>query len=136
MPTREATLLNRAVAAQIRSVLTIRQIRQAALAKQMGVTEVWLSRRLREVQPLSLDDVEAICRALKVEPTEMIAAAVEGARWLTQGYSDAPVRPRDSRPAGGPARSKTSGPPNVAQGIRRSRVTGVPLAVANAAQDA
>lgn len=136
MPTREAIALNRAVAAQIRSVLNIRQIRQSVLARRMGVTEVWLSRRLREIQPLSLSDVDAICHALNVEPTDMIAAAVEGARWLTEGYSAPTERPRDTRPVGGPQKRKAAGPPNAPTGIRRSRVTGTPLAVANSLHDA
>lgn len=136
MPTREATALNRAVAAQVRSVLAIRQIRQATLAKRMGVTEVWLSRRLREVQPMSLDDVEAMCQALDMEPADMIAAAIEGRRYLTQGYSAPSIRPRDTRPVGGPGghgKGGSSGPPNGASMVRRSRVMGVPLAVASAA---
>ncbi len=110
-PTREATALNSAVTAQIRSVLAIRRMRQSALATRMGVTEVWLSRRLREVQALSLDDVERICAALRVEPAELIAAAVRGTWQTTREYSAVPERPADTRPTGRPpGRTESVGP--------------------------
>jgi transcriptional regulator with XRE-family HTH domain len=101
-PTRELTALNRAVAAQIRAILAGRNMRQAALASAMGVTEVWLSRRLREVQPLSLDDVDAISRALHMEPADLIALAV-GQTWgVKPPYVPGAVRPPDRRPKGRP----------------------------------
>ena len=74
-PSRVTTELNKAVAAQIRSLMGIRMVRQSQLAARMGVTEVWLSRRLREVQPMSLDDVERIADGLEVTPTELLILA-------------------------------------------------------------
>jgi transcriptional regulator with XRE-family HTH domain len=96
--TRETTALNRAVAAQIRSLLGVRMLRQAQLASRMGVTEVWLSRRLREVQAMSLDDVERIAQALELAPAELIASAVKGTWQPTQPNVELPIRPRDNRP--------------------------------------
>jgi transcriptional regulator with XRE-family HTH domain len=133
-PTREVTALNKAVAAQIRSVLAWRNSNQATLARQMGVTEVWLSRRLREVMPLSLDDVERIAHALKLEPAELIAAAVKGSWQTTPEYFAPADRPKDTRPKGRPGSSAGNAPPNGAQRVRRSRVTGTPLAVASIPQ--
>jgi transcriptional regulator with XRE-family HTH domain len=130
-PTRETTALNRAVAAQIRSLLGVRMLRQSQLATRMGVTEVWLSRRLREVQPMSLDDVERIAQALEVTPAELIASAVKGPWQPTAEYFDRTVRPSDTRPKGGPRSQSRIGPPNGASPVRHSRHRGTPLAVAN-----
>jgi DNA-binding Xre family transcriptional regulator len=126
-PTREAMALNRAVAAQIRSVLAVRRMRQSALAARMGVTEVWLSRRLREVQALSLDDVERICEALRVKPADLIASAINGAWQTTQEAFTVPDRPRDNRPVG---RAGTTGPGNRPDDGRPRRMNNRPAVVA------
>lgn len=106
-PTRETTALNKAVAAQIRSLLGIRMMRQAQLASRMGVTEVWLSRRLREVQAMSLDDVERIAQALDLAPAELIASAVRGAWQPTPPRVAQAVRPPDRRPKDKPGSDRT-----------------------------
>jgi DNA-binding Xre family transcriptional regulator len=99
-PTRETTALNKAVAAQIRSLLGIRMMRQVELANRMGVTEVWLSRRLREVQPMSLDDVERIAQALEVTPVDLLPRGANLSTGSNLTKSHHSVRPRDTRPKG------------------------------------
>lgn len=114
--TRETTALNKAVAAQIRSLLGVRMLRQSQLASRMGVTEVWLSRRLREVQPMSLDDVERIAQALDLAPAELIASAVKGSWQPTLTKVGPPGRPPTKTSDHGP-----KGRPGTVSTQRRSR---------------
>lgn len=107
-PTRETTALNRAVAAQIRSLLGIRMMRQSQLATRMGVTEVWLSRRLREVQAMSLDDVERIAQALEVEPVDLLPRSAQPVGENKSRKVPTAVRPRDNRPKGRPSADSTN----------------------------
>ena len=111
-PTRETTALNKAVAAQIRSLMGIQMIRQSQLAARMGVTEVWLSRRLREVQPLSLDDVERIAHALKVAPVELLAPAPGRPGQPTVPSVEVPGRPPTKPVDHGPKNRSDSGSPH------------------------
>lgn len=119
--------LNASVAAEVRAELARRRWSQADLAQRLGTDQMWLSRRLRGTKPLSLTEFEAIARALEITPTELLGRAVRAPVLPTEEYSAGSIRPRDTRPVGGPQKRKMSGPPNVAQGVRRSRVTGTPL---------
>jgi transcriptional regulator with XRE-family HTH domain len=127
--TREAAALNRAVAAELRSLLARRRMRQSALARRMGVTEVWLSRRLREVQSMSLDDLEAMCRALGVAPAELVASAVRGTWLPTLEKVAPPDRATSTHPKGRSHGHDVTAPPNGAPGPRRSRRRGTPAVV-------
>ncbi len=67
--------LNTSVAAQIRAELGRQQLSQAALARRIGWTTATVSRRLRGVQQLSVQDVEDIARALGTTAADLIGAA-------------------------------------------------------------
>ena len=129
----EASPLSAKVAEEIRALLARRDMSRSELARRLGVSAMWVSDRLRAQTPIGLDDLERIAAVLGVAPADLFPADVLSTRKTTQGYFDVPDRPRSSRPVGGPPKSKSSGPPNGAQ-VRRSRVTGVPLAVANSLQ--
>lgn len=101
-PVREAVSLNEAAAAEVRSLLGRRQMRQSVLARRLGETEVWVSRRLRGIQTMSLSDIERIAQALDLEPVELLASAVRATRPTSLAKPAAPDRPRDNRPKGGP----------------------------------
>lgn len=105
-PSREAAILNKAVAAEVRALLARKRMRQSAFATQLGQDEVWVSRRLRCVVPLSLNDLEAMCRVLRAEPADLIAAALRAdpetfqcSLTLAEGTKN---RPDDNRPPGRP----------------------------------
>jgi transcriptional regulator with XRE-family HTH domain len=95
--------LTERVAEEIRVVLTRRRLRQSHLARTMGVTEQWLSVRLRGVQPIDLNDLDRIAAALEVDVIDLMPR--EG-RTLTTAYSVTPavgahaVDVRSPRPAG------------------------------------
>jgi len=135
-PTRETTALNKAVAAQIRSLLGIRMMRQSQLATRMGVTEVWLSRRLREVQAMSLDDVERIAQALEVTPADLLPSDERRLGQTTRQYSAVPDRPISTRPSRGPVGTQQNTHPTGGPGVRRSRRLGTPAAVAGGSRAA
>jgi hypothetical protein len=130
-PVRTGGGLNAAVAAEVRAELARRRWSQVELAAKLGEDQMWLSRRLRGTKPLTITELEAIALALQLTPAELLARAVQAVGSLTQGYFALTDRPRDTRPSGGPGKGRVNGPPNGASPVRRSRVTGVPLAVAN-----
>lgn len=71
----DITGLNDLVAAELRSIAARRDVSHSALAERLGVTQMWLSRRMRGITGLSVDDLAAICSALDVEPVDVIDAA-------------------------------------------------------------
>ena len=129
-PTREPGALNRAVAGEIRAELARRQWSQTELATRMGVDQMWLSRRLRAVKPLTLTEFEAIAEALEMTPAELMAAAVGRVRQTTRQYSPLTEKPSTPRPARGPAGAQQKTHPSGGQAVRRSRRLGTPAAVA------
>lgn len=81
----------RAVAGELRAVVARRGIGQASLAEASGVAQATLSKILRGVAPIDVEQVYAICNALGVEPSDVLEAASR------EGRSSAPrlrlVRP-------------------------------------------
>lgn len=67
--------LSRAVAEQIRRLLTERGISGNQLATLTGIPQVTIARKLRGASPVDLDDVQAICLALDVDPVDLLALA-------------------------------------------------------------
>lgn len=98
--TSSATRLNERVAEEIRAILARRRLSATELARQMGVTQSYLARRMTGVQPLDLDDIQRVARALDVQPLALFSAAETGS---TLRYSPAhipsPRKVRESRPA-------------------------------------
>lgn len=115
---RTATSLAQRVATEIRAEMGRQNRTMNGLARDLGATQPWLWRRLRGNQPMTLDEVEQICRVLGVPAEEIIARAVvlvRSTRLLTDGYvkssGEATVSsPIRLRPASYPA--EFSGPPD------------------------
>jgi transcriptional regulator with XRE-family HTH domain len=119
------TKLNAAVAAEIRAILARRGWKQSQLAERLGVHEMWVSRRLRGVNAISVDDLERIAAALGMKPVELLGLAEQAG---TQMNSRSPAmaerppgnslastkRPTDNRPDGRP-RSGVRRPERVAR---------------------
>lgn len=70
----------RAISAEIRATLARQRLTVKGLAGMSGVSESYLGKRLRDVAPLTLNDVEAICDALGENLLAFAAAALEAAR--------------------------------------------------------
>jgi len=113
--------LNGRVAAQTRAVMAFHQIRQSELARKIGVTEQWLSVRLRGVQMIGLDDLEKIAAGIGVQVAELFPRSDREVTVTYSSMSDVPAfeeagpswhipaprrpadtRPGDRRPAGHP----------------------------------
>lgn len=75
---RSATNLSAAVAEEVRIMLIRKKMKQTDLATKLGVNEMWLSRRLRGVQPLDLNDLAAIAEALDVPVADLLPRGGEG----------------------------------------------------------
>lgn len=105
-PPRAASLSER-VAEEIRVILARRQIRQSQLARIIGVNEQWLSVRLRGVQPIDLNDLDRIARALQLSvadllPEERDVQNTDPFPGMSESTRPVRVRPRDNRPPGRP----------------------------------
>jgi transcriptional regulator with XRE-family HTH domain len=97
------------VAEEIKVVLVRRGSSATELAKQMGVTQSYLARRMRGAQAFDLDDIETIAFALELDPFDLLRAAQSVATLRYPDEADAPVigrtfdRPVRGRPPNRPA---------------------------------
>lgn len=62
------------VTTQLREALEARGMSQAKLAMTLGVTQMWVQRRLSGATRLTVDDLVAICGALGLDPRELLPA--------------------------------------------------------------
>lgn len=62
------------VAAEVRAQLARQRMSASALAKALGKSEMYISRRLRGEMPLDLDDLERIASALEVDFAALLPA--------------------------------------------------------------
>jgi transcriptional regulator with XRE-family HTH domain len=60
--------LSEQVAEEIRAMMARRRITGAALARRLDVSPAWVSYRLTGVQPIDLNDLQAIADVLDVDP--------------------------------------------------------------------
>lgn len=115
--TAAAVRLSDAVAKEIRIALIRADLKQAQLAERMGVSEMWVSRRLRGAQPIDLNDLQRFAEALNVPVTTLLPAsfrpndrsATSPVR-PTKPARTTPTRPK-GRPANAATRPESSGPP-------------------------
>jgi transcriptional regulator with XRE-family HTH domain len=63
--------LARAFSRRVRLEMTDQTITAQALAAMSGLSRSYLGKRLRDEAPFTLNDVEAICVALKIEPPQL-----------------------------------------------------------------
>ena len=105
--TETTNFLSRQVAANVRAEMGRQRVRQTQLAARLGVNDVWVSVRLRDAQPISLDDLQRIADALGVTIIDLLpewarrnetkTSHAAGTRHVTHGPSD---RRSPGRPAG------------------------------------
>lgn len=100
---RRATLTER-VAEEIRALMGRRKVTGARIARELGVSAMWVSDRINGKQPIDLNDLERIADVLGVPYLNLIPDGTKGGRRLTEEYPSVPVRPIDNRPKGGPRR--------------------------------
>lgn len=121
--TESGTPLTERVAEEIRGWMGKRRLSQAALARQLGVSKMWVSYRLSGAQPIDVNDLERIARALGVAVAELLPADIR--RGAEPNIRNSPVteRPTDNRP---PARPKSRGDRQVTKSssVRRPRLIG------------
>lgn len=67
------------VAAEVRAQLARQRMSASALAKALGKSEMYVSRRLRGEMPLDLDDLERIASALEVNFVALMPATERAA---------------------------------------------------------
>jgi transcriptional regulator with XRE-family HTH domain len=102
------TPLTERVAEEIRAWMGRRRLSQAELARQLGVSKMWVSYRLNAVQPIDLNDLHAIARVLKVGVADLLPSDVRRTAQSKDGTLTPPVRPSDNRPNGRPDRAVTA----------------------------
>lgn len=125
-----AVRLSDAVAKEIRVALIRADLKQAQLAERMGVSEMWVSRRLRGAQPIDLNDLQRFAEALQVAVPDLLPASFRpNDRSGTSPVRSAkPARTTPTRPKGRPAsaatRPESSGPPTRRRPARIDRPTG------------
>jgi len=136
--TRSATTLSSAVAKEIRILLVRAEMRQSELAERIGVNEMWVSRRLRGAQPLTLDDLETFGKALGVQPTRLLEgaqSAMGGAPLVTVATSPEPGPKPNPRSQALPERPHPIGPaihtPGRHASRRSRRITQAAAAIAH-----
>jgi len=97
------------VAEEIRALMARRRVRQSNLARQLNVSEQWVSARLLGKQPIDLNDLERIAAALQVDVVDLLpprSGRSHRSGAITGGFPTAPPppsRPADRRPPGHPA---------------------------------
>jgi transcriptional regulator with XRE-family HTH domain len=67
--------LSAAVADVVRTLLADRGWSGRQLARETGINQASVARKLREDSPFDLDDLHAIAQALSVDLTDLISAA-------------------------------------------------------------
>jgi transcriptional regulator with XRE-family HTH domain len=87
------TKLNAAVAAEIRAILARRGWKQSQLAERLGVHEMWVSRRLRGVNAISVDDLERIAAALGIKPANLLGLAEQAGTQMNSRFPSMAERP-------------------------------------------
>src|SRR4030095_8671617 len=75
-PTAAQTPLSEQVAEEIRVMMTRRRMSGAQLARQLGVSQMWVSDRLRGATPIDLNDLERIAGVLDVAVADLLPPGV------------------------------------------------------------
>lgn len=84
---RPATDLSAAVAKEVRVLLIRRDMKQSEMAAKMGVTEMWLSRRLRGAQAIDINDLGRMAAVLGVEAADLLPRNDAGRLISTGGHT-------------------------------------------------
>jgi transcriptional regulator with XRE-family HTH domain len=134
-PEVSAKTLTQLVATEIRVQMARADVRQSQLARELGKNEQWLSVRLRGRQPIDVNDLSLIARALGVGVHELLpppaVADLAGPAGTMGSYvvpssrmNESSPRPRDNRPTGHPGAPSGGSPRRtsyLSRGDRRKR---------------
>lgn len=122
------TTLTERIAEEIRAWLGRRDMSRAELARQLGVSKMWVSYRLNGAQPIDVNDLAAIARVLKVSVVMLIPepdrSAIAPYLPLTEEPTSNPHRPPDNRPNGHPSAHRQPGIRRTARVQRPATRTG------------
>lgn len=90
-----------------------RELNQADVARKLGENEMWVYRRIRGKQQITLADMHRIAKALDVGVHDLMPDPDEAAKATDPGVTrryppltvrtEVPDRPRDNRPKGRPS---------------------------------
>lgn len=108
--TERRTSLTERVAEEIRAQMGRKRMSGARLAKQLGVSDMWVSYRLRGVQPIDLNDLERIADALGVPVIDLLPRDTVRPNNRSTDQAERPMpppRPDHSRPKGRPHNEST-----------------------------
>lgn len=100
------TPLRERTAEEIRVVLARRRMSATKLARELGVSQAYVWRRLSGETAFDLDDLEGIAGVLKVSVFDLLPQrppVTSGYRNVTQSSGRGAAGPTASRPSGGPA---------------------------------
>lgn len=125
-PTAAQTPLSEQVAEEIRGWMGKRRISGAQVARLLGVSQMWVSDRLRGATPINLNDLERIATALDVAVADLLPPGVlqrrpqpraqttgpsltqaVRRRQMTIRHRAVPDRPASNRPTSHPPRGVT-----------------------------
>ena len=67
----------KALSAEVRAALARQRLTAKDLAHRSGLSESYLGKRLRDVAPMTANDLEAVCKALHEDILTFITAAIE-----------------------------------------------------------
>lgn len=76
MNTPVLTSVSERIAEELRAILGRANKSRRALARDLDVDPMWVSRRLTGSQPFTVEDVVRICRALEVDPMPLLEHAL------------------------------------------------------------
>jgi transcriptional regulator with XRE-family HTH domain len=104
----EARRLGPAFAEEVRVLLARKRISAVQLAKLMGVSQPYLSRRLNGAVAFDLDDIERIGQVLDVDPLSILPKGVGagGDGGTNDRLTPKPARPTPSRRTDEPRRAR------------------------------
>lgn len=87
-------------AEEVRVALARKRMSATQLAKQMGVSQAFIWRRLSGETAFDVDNLERIGAILGVEPADLLPRPANLSARSNLDKTHAPVRPRDNRPKG------------------------------------
>ena len=76
----ESGPLARAISAEIRALMARQRLSGVRLADRAGLSRNYFGKRLRDEAPFTLNDVEAICKALGEDLEHFITSAAANAK--------------------------------------------------------
>lgn len=69
----------RASSAEVRATMARKRVNGAQLSASIGVSPSYLSKRLRDDLPFTLNDIEAVCGALSLDLEDFVSTAARTA---------------------------------------------------------